>query len=170
MPWTTATIETPRLRLRAFSERDKPVIAQLTTSPEVRRYLGGPTTDPTALAQLEVATVGERAGVFCIADRNTDVALGRCDIEHERRGEAELGYELVPAAWGRGLATEALTTFLDWVWRTHADESLIAVTQTANVPSCRLLDRLGFALEREFEEFGARQSQYRLCCPADATN
>ncbi len=43
--------------------------------------------------------------------------------------------------------------------------SVLAVTQAANVASCQLLMRLGFELERQFEEWGAMQSQYRLPRP-----
>ena len=41
------------------------------------------------------------------------------------------------------------------------------MTQKANQRSIRLLERLGFALEVEFEEWSAMQSQYRLSRPND---
>jgi RimJ/RimL family protein N-acetyltransferase len=43
---------------------------------------------------------------------------------------------------------------------------LIAVTQTANARSRRLLERLGMTAAEEFEEFGAQQTLYRAQNPA----
>jgi ribosomal-protein-alanine N-acetyltransferase len=165
MPWTTETIETERVRLRPFSDQDKPAILAIETSPDTRRYLGGAEDHPGLADEIRSAVVGERPGVFCIADRESDVAIGRCSIT-DGHGEREVGYELLPEWWGRGIATEALTAVLDWAWA-HGDEhTLIAVTQTANTSSRRLLVRLGFVFEREFEEFDAMQAQYRLHRPS----
>ena len=102
-----------------------------------------------------------------MADRATDIAIGRVDVEHERRGEAEVGYELLPDQWGRGLATEAMLALLEWTWTAHPDPSVIAVTQMANTRSRALLDRLGFRFEATFEEYDAPQARYHLLRPTD---
>lgn len=164
MPWTDATIETERLRLRPFAERDKPAIIAMETSADVRRYLGGPNDDPGLPAAIRAAIVGERPGVFCVARRDDDQAIGSVSID-DGRGEPEVSYQLMTEWWGRGLAAESVSALLDWFWRTHDDDSLIAVTQSANDASIRLLQRLGFLREREFEEFDALQSQFRLRRP-----
>lgn len=164
MPWTTEEIETERVRLRPLAERDKPAIIAMQASPDVRRYLGGANDDPGLADEIRSAVVGERPGVFCIADRESDAAIGRCSIS-DGHGEREVGYELLPEWWGRGIVTEAMTALLAWAWTNGDEASLIAVTQTANEPSRRLLERLDFVFEREFEEFDAMQSQYRIARP-----
>ena len=163
MPWTVHTIETDRTRLRTFADRDKPAIHRLLTDPEVRRYLGGP-AEAAQVEAARTASVGERWGVFCIADRITDEVFGGCSFGRWR-GVLELSYELLPEIWGRGLAIESVGAALEWVWANTDDDEVVAVTQTANVRSLSLLDRLGFVAEAEFEEFGAAQSQLRLRRP-----
>ncbi len=158
--WTDERIETRRLRLRAFAGGDRDVLVHMLRSPGVRRYLGGP-VDETTIARIADSAVGERPDVFCVADRATDVAIGTVRLDRHR-SETEVSYEFLPTTWGRGLATEAVRTLVDWTWIHHPDPSLIAVTQTANVRSCRLLERLGFRHEREFEEWDAMQSQFRI--------
>ena len=81
------------------------------------------------------------------------------------RGVLELSYELLPEYWGRGLAEEAIVAALGWLWQNAEDESVAAVTQTANTRSLNLLRRLGFGPDIEFEEFGAPQSQLYLTRP-----
>jgi RimJ/RimL family protein N-acetyltransferase len=164
VPWTQEVIETERLRLRAWCEGDKSVLEELLTSVDVRRYLGGP-VDKDVVQTILGRAVGERANLFCIADLLTDTAYGSVSLDLELHDEPEVSYDLVASAWRRGFAREALTAFLGWVWSGIDSSSVIAVTQSANVPSCRLLDRLGFQFEREFVEFGEPQSQYRCKRP-----
>ena len=164
MPWTKTTIETRRLRLRVFRDDDKATIISLVTDPAVRRHLGGPVPSEH-VDGIRHATVGERWGAFCVADLTTDTAIGSVSFG-QQHGELEVSYDLLPEYWHRGLATEAVAAAIGWAWSHTDDPSIIAVTQTANERSLRLLDRLGFVAEREFEEFGAPQSQLRLARPS----
>jgi RimJ/RimL family protein N-acetyltransferase len=164
VPWTDEVIKTERLRLRAWSDGDNWVLKELLTSPDVRRYLGGPVDKEVVQTILDKA-VGKRPNVFCIADLLTDTAYGSVSLDLELHGEPEVSYDLIASAWRRGFAREAMTAFLSWVWRETDSSSIIAVTQPANVPYCRLLDRLDFQFEREFVEFGEPQSQYRCKRP-----
>lgn len=164
MPWITATIETDRLRLRAFRESDKPVIFELASNPDVRRYLGGPIA-AEHLINVRRATVGERWGIFAVAERESDLVVGSVSFDRWR-GELEVSYELLPSQWGRGVSDEAVGAALDWAWANTTDGSIIAVTQARNIASVRLLERLGFRPDGEFEEYGAPQRQLRLVRPA----
>lgn len=42
MPWTSESLTTERLLLRAFRESDRSTVVTFLTDPDVRRYLGGP--------------------------------------------------------------------------------------------------------------------------------
>ena len=167
MVWTDATIDTKRLTLRPLIEQDKPAIREWMSSLEVRQFLGGP-VDEAQLELLQHAVVGERWGVFCIADNRSGEALGSCTLERER-GELEISFQLLARHWGRGIALEAVAAAIDWVWANTDDSSIIAVTQQANAPSLRLLRRLGFDVEATFEEYGATQLRLRLKRQVGAT-
>jgi RimJ/RimL family protein N-acetyltransferase len=163
MAWTDTTIENGQVRLRALTESDKPFIRELYADADVRRYLGGP-LDAAVIDQVVAGEVGETPGVFCVVDISRAEAVGSVELDHHH-GEPEVSYEFLPRAWGKGLATAALTELVAWTWSNHQYESVIAVTQTANQSSIRLLERLGFAFEVEFEEWNAMQSLYRLLRP-----
>jgi RimJ/RimL family protein N-acetyltransferase len=90
------------------------------------------------------------------------VTLERRDAErpghvHADGGDAELGYLLLPEAWGRGYAAEACAAALDWFAGAHPGEPVLLCTQTANDRSMRLAARLGFTEVARFEEYGAEQ-------------
>jgi hypothetical protein len=55
-------------------------------------------------------------------------------------GEVELGYLILPQAWGCGYATEACTAALDWFARAHPGEPVVLTTRTANEGSMRVTD------------------------------
>jgi [ribosomal protein S5]-alanine N-acetyltransferase len=138
---------------------------ELYADEDVRRYLGGP-LDSVVIDRVMADPVGETPGVFCVVDISTDEIVGSVRLEHHH-GKPEVSYELLPRAWGKGLATAAITELVAWTWSTDSCTSVIAVTQTANQRSVRLMERLGFAFEVEFEEWSAMQSQYRLWRPND---
>lgn len=160
MPWTDQPLITERFRLRPASEADKAAIARGMASQDQRRYLGGPVSKEHIDAFL-CSVVGERRGSFVIADLTTNAYVGAVSFARDR-GELEVSYEVMPARWRQGVAAEAVAAAIDWAWEAFDDPSLIAVTQSANVASIALLQRLGFVLETEFVEFDAPQSQFRL--------
>ena len=159
MAWTDLTVVTERIVLRPFVETDKPAIIDMRTDAQVYRYLGGP-AGPEFAEEIAGATVGEQWGVFAIADRATDAAIGSTHFSRDR-GELEVSYELLPTHWGQGLAFEAVGATIGWAGAHLDDDTVIAVTQTANAKSVALLERLGFEFVRAFEEFDAEQGEFR---------
>lgn len=161
MAWTTEELTSERLLLRCLRNDDWPVLERILTDPLVREFLGGPVGDEL-LTKLSTADLGEQAGVFVVIAGTT--AVGTVSIDHERE-DRELSYQFLAEHWGHGYAEEACRTILDWAWHTTDSDSLIAVTQTANVRSLRLLDRLGFVFDKTFVEYEAEQTQVRIARP-----
>ena len=109
--------------------------------------------------------VGAKWGAFCIAERGNDEAIGSCSFDRDR-DQLEVSFQFIPERAGLGFAHEAVSAALRWAWATLDDESVIAVTQTANVAALALLRRLGFTQESRLDEFGVEQVLLRLERPA----
>ncbi|MEV8345594.1 GNAT family N-acetyltransferase [Streptomyces niveus] len=162
--WPAAPIRTERLVLRESEARDRAAFIELFASPEVRTYLGGPRPrDELERAVPEVP--GRRPGLFVI---DLDGAMigtvmferreaGRPGHIRPEGGEVEIGYLLLPEAWGRGYAAEACAAALDWLADTLPGRPVVLCTQTANSRSVRLAEKLGFTEVERFEEYGAEQ-------------
>lgn len=165
MPWTTDVIATPRMQLRCPNDSDRSTIERILTDTQVRQFLGGPVSDDV-LQGFASRTVGEQPGLFAAALAVDGRTVGTFSLEDER-DDTELSYQLLPEFWGRGLASEAAAALLRWGWENLAVPSIIAVTQSANERSLRLLAKLGFSPEVEFEEYGNNQTQMRLWRPND---
>jgi RimJ/RimL family protein N-acetyltransferase len=164
VPWPPVPIRTERLVLRESEARDRAAVIELSASPEVRAYLGGP--QPRDELERDVPEVpGRRTGFFVVdLDGATIgvVTLDRRDTERPGHIPAEaraveLGYLFLPHAWGSGYAAEACAAALDWLAGVLPDEPVVLCTQSANEPSMRLAVKLGFTEVERFEEFGAEQ-------------
>ena len=101
----------------------------------------------------------------CLLDAQTGALVGRAGLQYtdvEGADEVELLYALRPESWGRGLATEVGERLLGIAFSVLELPSVVAYTLPENVRSRRVLDKLGFAYEREFDHEGHPHVLYRL--------
>jgi RimJ/RimL family protein N-acetyltransferase len=150
LPFTAARVTVRRLR-----PDDLEPFQAYRHDPEVGRYQGWePTPDAEARAFLEAmeqepfGRPGEWLQV-AIADSTDDRLLGDIGLYTMAAGEAEFGITLARAAQGRGLAEEAARALIAGLREHTALQRLIAITDTRNIASARLLRRLGMTLEAE---------------------
>lgn len=150
--------------LREPEARDRAAFIELFASPEVGAYLGGPRPRDECERALP-ETPERRPGLFVIELDGAMIGaieLNRRDAERRSHvrpdaGEAELGYLLLPEAWGRGYAAEACAAALGWFAAACPGEPVVLCTQTANDRSMRLAARLGFTEVQRYEAWGAEQ-------------
>ena len=76
----------------------------------------------------------------------------------DEEGRAEVGFDLVEGARGRGYASEALTALSDWALARDDVHTLRAVVEAANLPSQAVATRAGYVRapqgEQDLEEQG----------------
>ncbi|WP_329450437.1 GNAT family N-acetyltransferase [Streptomyces sp. NBC_01724] len=162
--WPPAPIKTARLVLREPEARDRAAFIELFTSPEVGAYIGGPRPRDECERALP-ETPERRPGLFVIELDGTmigTIELSRRDAERRSHvrpdaGEAELGYLLLPEAWGHGYAAEACAAALGWFADVLPGEPVVLCTQTANDRSMRLAAKLGFTEVQRYKAWGAEQ-------------
>jgi RimJ/RimL family protein N-acetyltransferase len=158
--WPPDPIRTERLVLRESEARDRAAFVELSASPEVNTYLGGPRPQDELDRVPEVP--GRRPGVFVVDLGGTmigSVMLERRELGPPGRGrpEVDLGYLFRPGAWGHGYAAEACAAALGWFAGAHPGEPVALYTQTANERSMRLAAKLGFTEVERFEKWDAEQ-------------
>lgn len=159
MPLTTPTLHTPRLRLRPFTVADTEAIYALQSNPRVLRYWDAPPWKERARAERFIAAceqlAQDDAGIRLAIERAEDGAfIGWCCLmkwnpEHR---SASLGYCLDEPAWGQGIGTEAARALLQWAFDTLDLNRVQAETDTRNIGSARVLQKLGFVREGMLRE------------------
>lgn len=149
-------LRTARLRLRRWRRDDEPALAAINRDPQVSRYLNRPPPGPALMRSLEIHWEAYGFGLWALESLEggaTGELLGFAGLSHptfvpELSAEVEIGWRLAPAAWGRGLATEAASAA-----RAHARERLglarlISIIHPENVRSQRVAAKLGMSLGR----------------------
>ena len=161
-------IETPRLRLRRFRPADEATLIALDSDAAVMQYVGSPPGVRThgetvvRVRQRMKADHGE-GGWWIVEGREDDTFHGVGLLLPMPEGEdVEVGYRLARRSWGRGIATEAASALVDHAFLRLALPRVVAVVYPDNVPSRRVLAKLGFAPDGSREYKGARVLHFVL--------
>ncbi len=97
-----------------------------------------------ARAFVARARQGRRAGDECALAIDDGGLAGIIGLHDFRDGAAEIGYWLARSVWGRGYATEALATMLDYGFGTLGLDAISAGVLSDNPASMRVLAKAGF--------------------------
>jgi RimJ/RimL family protein N-acetyltransferase len=141
-------VRTRRLTLRPGWPEDAPALAQAIDDERIARMLSrvpSPYSVADALAFLALPeTIGEPRFLIFEHVGAEAMLVGGIGIHRDELGERELGYWLVPAAWGRGLMTEAGGALVDSLSASLGITRLVSGFFADNPASGRVLTKLGF--------------------------
>lgn len=163
-------LESERLLFQPFTCDDYDVLADLHSDPEVQRTLGGMWDEATIRARLDrfVREHAERGHSKWKVFTRDGEFIGRAGVSlFERTGELELGYALARRFWGRGYASEAAAAVRDWTFCNLAVDHIIGFTETTNIASQRVLERIGMQRQADADlGHGSLSALFRLDRPA----
>jgi RimJ/RimL family protein N-acetyltransferase len=159
MSLPTPTLQTDRLRLRPFTNADGDAIFALQSNSRVLRYWDSPPWTERDRAERFLARCAEMeqegTGARLAVDRLSDDAfIGWFHLSNwnSTYRSASMGYCFDDEAWGHGFATEAGGAVLNWAFETLDLNRVQAETDTRNLGSARVLEKLGFVLEGTLRE------------------
>jgi RimJ/RimL family protein N-acetyltransferase len=152
----TPLIETERLLLRPLRLDDWDAYATAWADPEMVRFIGGEPRDRNTSWGKFLMGAGLWPvlgyGFWTFAERETGVFVGNGGLARFERGVAaleghvEAGWAFVPAAWGKGYATEAMQAVLNWADDHLAVPEIRAIIDHGNLASQRVAGKCGFEL------------------------
>lgn len=159
MPVEAPTLTTDRLILRAHRRDDVEALAQMWADPDVTRHIGGKpaTRQESWFRLLRYGGLWPMLGFgyWAITDKASGRYLGDAGLADFQRGMGagfdglpEAGWALVPDAFGRGLATEAMQGVLAWADTTLAAPRTVCMIDPGNTASLRVAAKLGFVQTR----------------------
>jgi RimJ/RimL family protein N-acetyltransferase len=160
-------IETVRLLGSRIGPGDLERLRALYQDPGVAATLGG-LRDDAWVAERLAFELGhwERYGfgAWIFRERGSGAFVGRGAVRHAQvldGDQIELGYAIVPAFWGGGIATEMAGAMVEVARDQLSLPELAAWTLTTNHASQRVLEKTGFTHERDFEWAGLPHRYYR---------
>lgn len=148
------TVPGRRVELRWITTDDIPALFAIFGDAEVCRYWSRP---PLADADGAVALVEEIHAQFAerslfqwaVVAAESGALVGTCTLASidTLHGRAEVGYAVRRDSWGRGHATDAVTTLVRYAFAQLDLRRLEADVDPRNDASIRLLERIGFRRE-----------------------
>lgn len=154
METTAPTLTTERLSIEPISLDHWEAYAAAWADPRMTKFVGG---KPRTEAENWIKFLSGPAlwsflgyGYWTFCDRQTGHYLGTGGLAQFHRGIAELeghieaGWGFVPDAWGKGLATEALTKVLDWADNVLKASEIRCIIDPGNAASHKVATKLGF--------------------------
>jgi len=145
-------IETKRLRLRNWEERDREVFYRLNSDPQILRFFDFRRSREQSDARMDewrdrIASSG--IGFGAVELRQTGEAAGMAGLHVTQtvpafpEGVMEVGWRLVPEQWGKGFATEAGAALLAHGFGRLNQSRIVAMAVWNNEPSLAVMRRLG---------------------------
>ena len=158
---------TPRLEVRCATELDRPRFVELFRDDAFMAFSGGPLAADQAHARFDSMLARCVELSFAkqpIVERCSGVVIGYTGVdwfEFDAGRWLEWGYPLVPAARGKGYATEASLALLEVASDDYAGE-ILGIIHPGNRASQNVMRKLGFAYWKQAPVQGDLRNRYRL--------
>jgi RimJ/RimL family protein N-acetyltransferase len=149
----TMVCETPRLRLREYSEGDLDSLVAVVGDPDEMRFYPRPKTRDEASAWIK-GNLGlyqdHGFGFWVMESIATAEFLGYSGIRpHETLPDIEIGWHTRKKFWNQGIGTEAAGASRDLAFNRFALHRLIAIVHPENIASIHVAENIGMRPERE---------------------
>jgi RimJ/RimL family protein N-acetyltransferase len=158
VPCVAPKLYTARLALRPHRREDYPASAAMWADPAVVRFVGGRPSSPeeswSRLTRYGGHWLMMGFGYWAIEARDTGAFVGDVGFGDFQRaltpsfaGAPEIGWALATAAWGQGLASEAIGAAVAWGDAHLASPRTVCVIDPDHAVSLHLAHKFGY---REF--------------------
>ena len=166
-------LHTVRLHLCHPTPGDLHDYLAMHNDPRVMATLGGVRSDEHSRQAFQRHLdqwAAHGVGWWILRDRATGQFIGRGGLRHvtiDGPDKVEVGYGLLPAFWGRGLATELATESARVGFEVLKLPALVSFALPTNLGSRRVMEKVGFRYERDITYANLPHVLYRLSA-ADA--
>ena len=148
--FATARLQAERLTSDHLAE-----VRRMNSDPAVMEHIWGVRTEDQTAAYMtrnlqHWSDYG--FGLWILRERSGGEPVGRAVLRHlliDGVDEVEVGYAFYQRYWGRGLATEIAARCVDLAEHQLGLATIVAITDPANQPSQRVLEKVGFRYERD---------------------
>lgn len=161
-----ARLEAPGLVLRALEPADAPALLSYLSDPRVYESTSAdPWTRGTVETFIQANTAGTldgrwcRLGILVQGDSAICGSIGLFNVDRTNC-HAEIGYDLSPNQWGRGITTVAASLLLDWAFA-NGFNRMEATVMVGNDRSLAVLRRLGFQQEGLLRQYKNVRGHFR---------
>ncbi len=148
-------LETPRLILRQLDAGDAAFILELLNDPTWLQFIGdrGVRNLDDARAYIQNGPAASYAkhgfGLWLVQPKAEEEPVGICGLlKRETLEDVDLGFAFLQRFQGKGYGVESATATLEYGRDRLGLKRIVAVTQSGNAGSIRVLEKLGLRFEK----------------------
>ncbi|AOZ90999.1 GNAT family N-acetyltransferase [Paenibacillus crassostreae] len=160
-------LKTERFTLRKAEEKDQHDIFELYSNESVIKYMPFTPFISVEDAINEMSwyqkIFKEQSGLrWMIEDSESKKVIGTCGfLNYEKmHNRIEIGYDLTPHFWGKGIMTEVVKCIMDFGFLTMKVNKIEAKVEPENEASIRLMYKLGFHKEGVLRQHEFEKGKY----------
>jgi RimJ/RimL family protein N-acetyltransferase len=174
-PGIAGAAETERLVLLPWSSEYDADFARLCADGDAMRFISGgrPLTEEVieSIIQRTLAMWNDYGyGPWAAIEKESGRWAGRIGLnllaDWPGPDKWEVGFELAPEYWGRGLATEGATEAIRFAWASTPLPRIISATAAEHRASRRVMEKCGLVLQAEINFRGTKVAWYAIDRPA----
>ena len=159
-------LETERLKIRHFLEKDIDALCDLFSDAETMRFIGSrqpmncEETKKWFNEQLELQDKGITRFAVSLKDSNELVGVSGIQLQND---VWDFGYYFLKKYWGNGYAFESCREILSYIERSIGIQDYQIFIAKENTASIRLIKKLGFCPEEIIIKDGETGNYYKPC-------
>ncbi|MEK6480566.1 GNAT family N-acetyltransferase [Catalinimonas sp. 4WD22] len=139
-----------RLIYKKFTHAEFPAYASWYMNEEVMKYITGRALklEETKVRFAKAMETNEKyheVGLFSVKNKDNLTFVGIAKLVYMDELKAEIGYGMLPEFWGKGYASEILSTLVEYAKVVLHLRELIAVVDPDNIASQKVLAKQAFS-------------------------
>lgn len=149
-------METERLRLREFDSTDGELIFALLNSPGWLKYIGSRSISTIDDAVNYIDTKLRKSyresgfGFYLVELKASGEKAGMCGlVKRDGLDDVDIGFALLPEFENKGYAYESSQCVINYAVKKLNINKLAAITLPNNLPSIKLLEKLGMKFDKK---------------------
>ncbi len=148
-------LETERLFLRQYKEEDMPFLHSIFSDSDTMKYYPAPFSFEQTqnwIKKNQERYQEDGYGLWGICLKETDELIGDCGLVKQKvddKAEVEIGYHINKKYWSKGIASEAAKGCKEYGFYQLGLNKLISIIDPRNIPSIRVVEKIGFTKEKE---------------------
>ena len=136
-------IESKRIILRRFKSSDLHELLEMLKDEKVMAYTGFREVQTDLQSKVLLDKWIEDSEVWAIVHRTEFHLVGWIMLKKTTLEYPEIGFMLSRRFWSKGLATEAAKALIQFGKASLKVQKIVAVTDETNIPSQRVLEKIG---------------------------
>ena len=156
-------LETKRLIIEHFTCADIHMWASIEADPLVRKFVDGKCLsreEAGHYVKMNMDSYAENGfGRFAVRSKTSKRLIGMCGFLRQDE-EIDFGYRYSAETWGKGIGYEAANKVLNYGLEHLKLKKICAGVAIENIPSIKILEKLGFEFEKKFSVDRTKAAKY----------